>query len=329
MRRLRILTWPVHGSYFNALARLEHDWYVPVKPGYPESYGGRGGPGSDLPDYVREVPADEVRHVPLDLVLYQAPRHMFEDAPQILSEAQRSLPRVYLEHNVPRPHPTDTRHPVDDPRTLLVHVTHYNELMWDSGRTPTVVVEHGVAIDPSARYSGELRRGISVVNEMKRRNRIAGLDVFLRARERVPLDTCGIKSEEVGGLGDIKYPRLHGFIARYRFLFSHMRYTSLPLAVVEAMTIGMPVVALATTELPTVIANGENGYVSCDLEELVERMCFLLDEHCEARRMGENAKALALERFGLERFVRDWNRAFEMALDLGGGELPEQPIPQE
>ena len=76
------------------------------------------------------------------------------------------------------------------------------------------------------------------------------------------------------------------------------------------MTIGMPIVALATTELPTVIENGVHGFVSANPDELAERMQFLLDNPDEARRMGENARQLALTRFGLNRFVQDWNAVF-------------------
>ena len=42
MNRLRILAWHIHGSYLNALARVAHDWVLPVKEGRPEGYGGRG-----------------------------------------------------------------------------------------------------------------------------------------------------------------------------------------------------------------------------------------------------------------------------------------------
>lgn len=309
MRRLKILIWHIHGSYLNALARIDHDWYLPVKPGRPEGYGGRG-PTFDLPDYVREVPAERVRDLDLDLVIFQTPRNIFEDQHELLSAAQRQLPRIYLEHNTPRPHPTDSQHPIDDPNILLVHVTHYNRLMWDNRRTPTVVIEHSVAIDPAARYRGEIEQGITVINGMHRRPRIAGHDIFLQARERVPLQAVGMETEQLGGLGDIPYRDLHRRVADYRFLFSPMRYTSLPLAVIEGMTIGMPVVALATTELPTVIENGVTGYVSCDVGELIDRMRSLLAEPALARHLGANARTVARERFGLDRFIRDWNAAF-------------------
>ena len=309
MRRLKILIWHIHGSYLNSLARIEHDWYLPVRPGRPEGYGGRG-PTFDLPDYVREVPSERVRDLPLDLIIYQTPKNYYEDQFEILSEEQRHLPRIYLEHNTPKPHASDTRHPVDDPGVLLVHVTHYNRLMWDNGRMPTKVIEHTVAIDPSIRYSGQLARGITVVNGMQKRPRIAGYDLFLDARMGIPLDAVGMETEAFGGLGDIPYRHLHRRVADYRFLFSPMRYTSLPLAVIEAMTIGMPVVALATTALPTVIEHGVSGYVSCDMDELTHHMRALLADRALAERLGAHARRVALDRFNLTRFIREWNAAF-------------------
>ena len=311
MKRLNILIWHIHGSYLNTLARIEHNWYLPVKPGHPEGYGGKG-PTFDVPEYVREVPAELVRDLDLDLVICQTPRNYFEDRQEILSVEQRRLPVIYLEHNTPKPHACDTRHPIDDPEVLLVHVTNYNRLMWDNGRTPSLVIEHSVAIDPAIRYNGRRERGITVTNGMQKRPRIAGYDLFLQAREKLPLDVAGMETELFEGLGDIPYRDLHRFMADYRFLFSPMRYTSLPLAVIEAMTIGMPVVALATTELPTVISHGVNGYISCNIDELIEYMRFLLVDREEAARLGKNARAYARERFGLDRFVRDWNKAFAL-----------------
>lgn len=309
MKRLKILIWHIHGSYLNTLSRIDHDWYLPTKPDRPEGYGGRG-PTFDLPSYMREVPAEQVRDLDLDLIIYQTPKNYFEDQFEILSEEQRALPKIYLEHNTPKPDAVATRHPIDDPNVLLVHVTHYNRLMWDNGRTPTTVIEHSVAINPDAIYHGTLERGITVINGMQKRPRIAGYDLFLQAREHIPLDAVGMMTEEFGGLGDVPYRDLHRRIGEYRFMFSPLRYTSLPLAVIEGLTLGMPVVALATTELPTVIEHGVSGYVSCDLDELIENMRGLLVQPDEARRIGANAREVARERFGLERFARDWNAAF-------------------
>lgn len=306
MRPLRVLTWHVHGSYLDSLGHVGHEILVPFKPGRPAGYAGRPA-GVSWPSTIREVPAEAVRDLDVDVVVYQSPRNYLEDQLEILSDAQRRGPRIYVEHDPPRESPTDQRHVVDDPDVLLVHVTAFNALMWDSGRTPTRVIDHGVAVPPDAQYSGELARGIAAINDLATRGRRLGADVFARARSEVPLDLVGMGSEALGGLGEVPRERLPELMARYRFYFHPVRYTSLAMALCEAMMVGLPVVGLATTELPTVIRDGESGFVSTSPAALVESMRLLLREPGLARAMGERAQAVARERFGIERFARDWS----------------------
>lgn len=308
MRPLKVLTWHVHGSYLWYLSHVPHELYLPVKPGRPEGYGGRS-PHFHWSPTVHEVPADQVRHLDLDCVVFQSHRNWLEDQHEILSPAQRRLPRVFLEHDPPRQSPTDTRHPMDDPEVLLVHVTHFNQLMWDSGSAPTAVIEHGVKVPSHVRYTGELSRGVTAVNGLRRRGRRLGADVFEQARREVPVDLVGMLSEEAGGLGEVAPLELPAFMARYRFFFNPIRYTSLGLAVCEAMMLGLPVIGLATTEMVSVVENGVSGWVDTRLHHLIERMRELLADPEEARRLGEGARRTAQERFGIERFCTDWSAA--------------------
>jgi hypothetical protein len=262
---------------------------------------------------VIELPVSEVQDAKFDSVLYQARTHWENDRAHLLTEAQQRLPRVYLEHEPPQEHPTSTRHVVQDRETLVVHVTPFNRLMWDMGDTPSTVVEHGVVPLRPASYSGEHARGIAVVNNLARRGRRLGLDVLAHVRETVPIDLVGMDSVRAGGLGEIENTRLPEFMANYRFFFNPIRWTSLGLAVCEAMMVGLPIVGLATTEMVTVVANGENGYVDTRLDRLIAHMQRLLDDPEEARRLGASAREYALERFGIERFVRDWMQVFEAA----------------
>jgi len=311
VRRLRILTWHVHGSYLWYLSHVPHEIFLPVRPGRPEGYGGRP-PDSTFPwpDNVHEVPADEVAALDLDCVLSQSRRNWFEDRADVLSPAQQALPRIHLEHDPPRKSPTDTRHFVDDPDALLVHVTAFNRLMWDNGGTPTTVIEHGVAVPDGVRCTGELPRGLVVVNNLARRGRRLGADVFAEVRRTVPLDLVGMGWEDCDGLGEVPPRELAAFAAPYRFFFNPIRYTSLGLAVCEAMMIGMPVVGLATTEMTTVVQNGVSGWLDTDPARLVDGMRTLLDRPELARRMGAAARETALRRFAIDRFVTDWDAAF-------------------
>lgn len=310
--RLRVLTWHVHGNYLFYLAHAPHDFYVPFDDRRTARYGGRAGT-LPWPANLHEVPAEEVRRLTFDAVLFQARENWTHDQYGILSERQRRLPRLYLEHDPPQEHPTNTRHPVDDPGVLLVHCTHFNELMWDSGRTPTRVIEHGVTVPEGCRYDGSLDRGVTVVNGLARRGRRLGADVFERVRADVPLDLAGMESEGLGGLGEVPWGGMASFLTRYRFFFNPIRFTSLGLAVLEAMMAGLPVVGLATTELAAVIERGRDGFVDTDVDSLVTAMRGLLADRGEAERLGGNARSKALERFGIERFARDWDEALREA----------------
>ena len=311
MSRPRVLAWHVHGSYLFYLSQAACELFLPVKAGRPEGYSGRSG-HFPWPANVHEVPAEEVPALELDCILFQSRANWSRDRYELLSPVQQRLPRIYLEHDPPREHPVDQRHWVDDPETLLVHVTPFNALMWDSGRTPTRVIEHGVVVPEGVRYTGELERGIVVVNNLPSRGRRVGADVFERVRADVPLDLAGMASLELGGLGDVPLGRLHEVVARYRFLFNPIRYTSLGLAVCEAMALGVPVVALATTEYATVVENGVSGYADTDVGRLVEAMLALLADPGEARRLGEGARRRARERFAIERFTREWEDSFTL-----------------
>jgi hypothetical protein len=309
--RLRVLTWHVHGNYLWYLSQCPHDFFVPFRPGRGHGYGGRSE-GFPWPPNLHEVPADEVRRQSFDVVAFQSHRNWLVDQHEILSDAQRRLPRLCVEHDPPLEHPVDQRHVVDDPDVLVVHVTPFNALAWDAGRSPTMVIDHGVVVPPEVAYTGEIARGIVAINHLRSRGRRLGADLFLQARGHVPLDLVGLDAESLGGLGAIPPTALRAFEARYRFLFHPSRWSSLGLAVIEAMSIGMPVVALATTEMPTVIEDGVQGFVGTDLGRLVEGMRYLLDHPAAARAMGAQARVRARERFHIRRFVDDWDHALRL-----------------
>ena len=321
-RRLRVLTWHVHGNYLYYLTQVPHDFFLVTLPGHPPGHVGKVGV---LPwgDNVHEVRLDELGRHDFDCVLYQHVSHWQTDRLTHLTPAQRALPTLYLEHDPPQGHPTDTVHPAAGSGAHIVHVTHFNALMWDSGTAPTHVVEHGVLIPPEARYGGERAQGIVVVNHLRERGRRLGADVFERVRRQVPLELVGMDSLSLGGAGEVPNLDLPATMGRYRFFFNPIRYTSLGLAVVEAMTVGLPIVGLATTELSAVIKNGVSGWIDTRIEPLVDAMRALLADPALAARWGAGARATARERFGIERFVADWLRVFDEVVAPQASSAPE------
>ncbi len=309
-KKLKVLTWHIHGSYLYYLTQTDCIFYLPYKEGSSEE--GYGGRTASFPwgENVINVPPEKIKDLEIDCILFQSKKNYLEDQFEILTEVQRALPKIYLEHDPPRESPTNTKHVVDNPDILLVHVTYFNQLMWNNNRTPTKVIEHGVMVDEKVSYSGEIKKGIVVINGIVKRGRRLGLDVFENVRKEIPLEIVGMGSEEVGGLGEINNRELSAFIAQYRFFFNPIRYTSLGLSVCEAMMTGVPIVGLATTEMSVTIKNNYSGFIDTNVNRLIQKMEMLLNDREKAKELGEGAKETAFEKFNIERFKKDWLETF-------------------
>jgi glycosyltransferase involved in cell wall biosynthesis len=197
---------------------------------------------------------------------------------------------------------------------VVAHVTHFNDLFWDAGGTRTAVIEHGV-VEPAARYTGELDRLAIVTNEPIRRGRVTGTDLFGRFTPVAPVDVfgmgvAGLPCEGVTAYDDPPQHRMHAEVARRRAYLHLCRWTSLGLSLIEAMQMGMPVLALATTEAIAAVPP-DAGVLSTRVDTLVEAAQWLIDEPDQARRLGERARQVALARYGLDRFLADWDRLLE------------------
>jgi glycosyltransferase involved in cell wall biosynthesis len=305
---MRVLLWHVHGSYTTALVQGRHDYLLPVLP--DRGPDGRGRAETwDWPASAVEVTPEEAASCDVDVVILQRPEELDHLAEAWLGGRRpgRDVPAIYLEHNAPQGRIQEMRHPAADrPDLTVVHVTQFNRLFWDTGSTPAHVIEHGV-VDPGFLYSGELGRAVAVVNEPVRRGRVTGTDLLRPLAETagVPVDLFGMKSEEIGGT-DVPQAVLHAEMARRRVYLHPIRWTSLGLTLIEAMHLGMPVVALATTEVPAAVPP-EAGVVSNDPAVLAGALRRLVDDPELARVMGKAARAVALERFGLQRFLDDWD----------------------
>jgi hypothetical protein len=303
---MRILLWHVHGSWTTAFVQGRHHYLVPVVPDRGPDGRGRAQTWR-WPPSVEEIAPERLANEPVDVIVLQRP----EDealATRWLGGRHpgRDVPAVWLEHNAPQGRIAEMRHPAADRDDLtLVHVTHFNALFWDAGATRTRVVEHGV-VDPGARYTGELPRAAVVVNEPGRRGRVTGTDLLATLGGDVPIDLFGIGAGALGGIENLPQAALHAAMAERRVYLHPVRWTSLGLSLIEAMHLGMPVVALATTEVPGAVPP-EAGVVSTRVDVLRGALRALVDDPEQARAMGKAARAFALEHYGLARFLADWD----------------------
>ncbi|MBW6434822.1 glycosyltransferase [Actinoplanes hulinensis] len=299
---MNILLWHVHGSWTTSFVQGKHRYLVPVNPARDE--WGRGRARTfDWPDTVEELPLTEIRDV--DVAIAQRPGELDLIPPHV--------PVIYVEHNTPKGDVPDTRHPLADRDDLVIaHVTDFNDLFWDCGGTRTTVIEHGV-VEPAARWTGSLSRLAVVTNEPVRRGRVTGTDLFPRFASVAPLDVFGMGVSGLAGVTTFEDPpqhEMHAEVAQRRAYLHLCRWTSLGLSLIEAMQMGMPVLALATTEAIAAVPP-DAGILSTRVDTLVEAARRLIDEPDEAARLGAQARQVALARYGIDRFLADWDRLLE------------------
>lgn len=316
---MKILLWHVHGSWTTSFVHCEHDCVLPVLPG--RGPWGLGRAGRDWPATAEEVPAAQLRGSDVDLVILQRPKEIALTEKWLGRRPGVDVPAVYVEHNTPRGDVPDTRHPLADRDDIpIVHVTHHNRLLWDNGRAPVTVIEHGI-VDPGHRYTGELPRAAVVTNEPVRRWRVTGTDLLPAFAAAAPLDVfgmglgglgrrLGLGQDRLRPVGDLGQEELHTEMARRRVYLHTTRWTSLGLSLLEAMHLGMPVVALATTEAPRAVP-ADAGVVSSDVDALADAVRRLVADPALATDMGKHAREFALAHYDLGAFSRKWNALLE------------------
>ncbi len=309
---MNILLWHVHGSWTTALVQGQHTYLLPLLP--DRGADGRGRARTwDWPGSALELSPQELADAEIDAVLLQRP-HEIDLAERWLGRRPgRDLPAVYVEHNAPQGRIAEMRHPLADRDDLvLAHVTHFNDLFWDAGETRTTVIEHGI-VDPGYRYTGELPEAAVAINEPQRRWRVTGTDLLPSLNGTVPLRLFGIGAGEMGGIENLPQEQLHTEMARRRAYLHPIRWTSLGLSLIEAMQLGMPVVALATTEAVEAVPPAA-GTISTRVDVLSASLRGLIEDPARARAAGFAAREAALERYGLERFLADWDRLLEQVV---------------
>jgi hypothetical protein len=309
--RKRVLVWHVHGSWTTSFVQGPHIYLVPALP--DGSPWGRGRAGRDWPSSVREVSPAELGDTEVDIVVLQRPEEFDLVHRWLGRRPGADVPAVYVEHNTPKGPAVTTRHPLAEQTAVpLVHVTHFNGLVWDTGECPTTVISHGV-VDPGFRYTGTLPRAAVMINEPVRRGRITGTDLLPAFAEEGPVDVFGIASDELGnadpvrGIGDLAQGPLHREVARRRVYLHTARWTSLGLSLIEAMLLGMPVVCLATTEAIRAVPP-EAGVIDTDIGRLRAGLRAFLHDPDLALAAGKAARESALANFGLGKFLDEWDR---------------------
>jgi len=175
-----------------------------------------------------------------------------------------------------------------------------------------------------------------------------GIDIFLRAAARVLAAFPGVKFVVVGEgpdrdklellIDELKIRENTSMLGRREdmpsiyasldVMVSASRQEGLPMAILEGMASGLPLVATAVGEVPTVVMNDRTGLLVPpeDIDSLAAGIRDLLQDSTKRLRFSAAAKQLIKEEYSAERMTADYLRVYAEAipaLKIGKGKPVE------
>ncbi len=258
---------------------------------------------ASIPHIVTSIQARNADKRPLHLWLDRltmpwAERVIFNTQPAIefalAHEGVRPSQVVLIPNGVPIP-PEKTRDP-QGARTLL-----------------------GISVPPGAHLIGNVGR------LTPQKGQIHLIRAFARLREHVPNIELVIigsgplqmelaaEAERLGVAAHVHLPgereNVIGLLAAFDVYAHPSLFEGMPIAVMEAMAAGLPVVATGVDGTRELITDGETGWLVAVGAEaaLAERLRWMLENSEAARRVGEAARRHMQENFSIEKMVELWD----------------------
>lgn len=142
---------------------------------------------------------------------------------------------------------------------------------------------------------------------------ITGFSIMEKIGKQLPINLMGINpgisspAKDVGDLVD-KYQKASVFLNTSSWL-------SCPTELLEAMSVGMPVVSTKNCDITDYITHEENGFLSNDVEELIKYCKQLIGDQNLAQKMGNRARQIIINGFNEKIFIKKWNQIFNETID--------------
>ena len=166
------------------------------------------------------------------------------------------------------------------------------------------IVPLGVDTELFSGWVGDKGNILTMVDFYPQLGNFTGFDMWRKiAAQKLPVAPLGFSP------GFSSKPPMKDKIAAYRsagVFLNTSSWKSIPIELLEAMSVGCPIVTTNTADLPEIIKHDENALVGKDENELRDMCLLLLKDKDRARQLGVNARETILQNYKLEKFVDGW-----------------------
>ena len=317
LKNLNILSFNWHEPYLCLLAETSHHFTI-VEPEVRKGFTMRWRKELRfLPDNItlmdKETALSELKAGAFDLAVCQ-------NVKDLIFIKEFLLPKILVFHNKLSTEIALGRNQVKREEYLsplrnifsvvsLVFISENKQKDWDfKGR----IITPGINVKEYGDYSGDIKKVLRVGNMIRERDLMMGHTVQEKILEDIPNTLMGENPTIPESQVSKNWEELKSnYVSHRLFLNTNVNQyeDGYNLSMLEAMATGMPVVSTANDTSP--IVNGENGFISDDIQYLREKIAFLLENREEAKRIGKNGRETVKEYFRLEKFVEKWETTID------------------
>jgi len=317
--KLNILTINCEEKFQWLLSKTGHNFYYLNVPNTPKwNPAVREKPYNCI--FLQEGEADkQLENIPLDLVICQ---QRARDYP-ILSKLVNGISCPIISINTFLPFGEMNQFLIQSLADQIYNKQIFSSMFvansWGLDEQDVMIVPKAVDTDLFNGWVGGDNKVLLNVDYYQNRKSATGFDILEKVGKQIKLYLLGmspgfsVPAKDLGELVDA-YRRCSVFLNTSTWL-------SCPFELLEAMSVGCPVVTTKTTDIQDVIVDGENGFITNDVDQIVARCKELINNKDLAKKIGNNARQTILDKFGHASFIEKWNSIFYSTIDTPAATL--------
>lgn len=307
-RPLNILYSNNHEGYSATLAKTGHNFFVLQHPRFhPWNIQERPLPPNFFMLNGQDIPSQLKTDIAFDLVLTQ---NRIDHHPIMIQLAQQlNCPLLQAEHTLPWPDWNDEtiKRIGNLPCDHNIFMTDFSVGAWfrDLDDPNITVVRHGMDTDYWNGWIGGDESVMTAVWNYPQRNPICGFDLYQEVTKGLKTNPWGDSPGFSKNADNIAH--LRELYRQASVFLNTTLWSTTPFGLLEAMSVGCPVVTSATTAMPEFIKDGVNGFITNDPVVMRERLKELIENPELGKKIGEAGRQTIIEKFGQERFLNEWD----------------------
>ncbi len=308
---LNILFSNNHEAYSATLAKTGHNFFFLQHPKFhPWSVKERALPPNFFVLNGPDIPHQLKTDIAFDLVLTQNRVDHYPIMVQLAT--QLGCPLLQMEHTLPWPDwdESTTKQIGHLPCNHNIFVANFSVGAWhhDKDDPDVQVIRHGMDTDYWNGWVGGDGAIMTAVWDYINRDKICGFSLWKEVTKDLKVNPWG-ETPNLSKMAD-NSDHLRDLYRNASVFLNTTLWSSCPFSLLEAMSVGCPIVTTATTSIPEFIKNGKNGFITNDPKTMRSMLLDLINDKDMALEIGAEGRKTVLEHFGQQQFLDEWNKAF-------------------